>query len=345
MTHDNTEQLPMCNCKEFSKGDWDAWCEICGMSPEVLEKALKSSIGLPEQLPDVIWVSTVEQLLKDAQKTVRPHVEKLREAEKFSFHPDQQAALQPTPASAMDVNAKMLGALEDKLAAQIERDYPINHVAVTTGMLIGVRSALTPTEQPAGAVLQSASAMDGEIPGLAEAISEAQKTVDTNIQMYGEYKDENGVSGLCCPAFYTETLSLLIKAARRYAALQPVAPDNRPDNTGLDDGPPLSKSQKMAWKKPLILKAWQLGVSGRTIAKIFDVSHETVYSAMAGVARNKPQPVAAPDGVITGAMQGAGVATFLHHVSKCENIQDACDNADPIILEVYSEMLAAAGKV
>jgi hypothetical protein len=79
------------------------------------------------------------------------------------------------------------------------------------------------------------------------------------------------------------------------------AVDNRPDNTGLDDGPPLSKRNIMAWKIPLILKAWQAGVSGRVIAEIFDVSHETVYSKMAGVARNKAQsPVEQPPQTVAG---------------------------------------------
>lgn len=55
----------------------------------------------------------------------------------------------------------------------------------------------------------------------------------------------------------------------------------------IDDGPELPRSAIMAWKLPLITKAWKEGVSGRVIAKIFDVSHEYVYAKMQFVPRDK----------------------------------------------------------
>lgn len=52
-------------------------------------------------------------------------------------------------------------------------------------------------------------------------------------------------------------------------------PDNEPDNTGLDDGPSLTKQQIMFWKKPLMIKAHNEGLSARAIGRVFDVSHDT----------------------------------------------------------------------
>lgn len=59
---------------------------------------------------------------------------------------------------------------------------------------------------------------------------------------------------------------------------------------GLDDGPELPKSAVMAWKKPLVIKAFQEGLSARACARVFDVSHETAACWTAGHQRKKDVP-------------------------------------------------------
>ncbi len=45
----------------------------------------------------------------------------------------------------------------------------------------------------------------------------------------------------------------------------------------INDGPELPRYQVMSWKKPLIIKTYQAGLSCRQVSEIFDVSHDTVH--------------------------------------------------------------------
>lgn len=55
----------------------------------------------------------------------------------------------------------------------------------------------------------------------------------------------------------------------------------------LDEGPPLGLTEQMSWKRPLVIKAWQEGLSARACARIFDVSHEAAASWVKGMERPK----------------------------------------------------------
>jgi hypothetical protein len=86
-------------------------------------------------------------------------------------------------------------------------------------------------------------------------------------------------------------------------------PDNKPDNTGLDDGPPLSKSEVRSWKKPLVIKAFQEGLSARACGRVFDVNHETAAQWTSGISRaalaGKPK-------------DGGDVVPGVMHCAKCK---------------------------
>lgn len=53
----------------------------------------------------------------------------------------------------------------------------------------------------------------------------------------------------------------------------------------LDEGPPLPLKDRMLWKRPLIIKAWQEGLSARACARVFDVSHEMAALCVKGIER------------------------------------------------------------
>lgn len=64
--------------------------------------------------------------------------------------------------------------------------------------------------------------------------------------------------------------------------------DSRLDGTGLDDGPKLPFAVIMQTKRPLIIKAWQEGLSARACARVFDVSHEMAAQCVKSMARALP---------------------------------------------------------
>lgn len=63
--------------------------------------------------------------------------------------------------------------------------------------------------------------------------------------------------------------------------------DCKPDGTGLDDGPALPRHDVIRARKPMIIAAWKEGLSTRSVARIFDVSHETVSVLVKD--ENRPQ--------------------------------------------------------
>jgi transposase len=59
--------------------------------------------------------------------------------------------------------------------------------------------------------------------------------------------------------------------------------DRRPDNTGLDDGPPLLRASVNSWKRTIAIDRRSQGIDLRTIATQLDVSHETIRVWTRGV--------------------------------------------------------------
>lgn len=56
-------------------------------------------------------------------------------------------------------------------------------------------------------------------------------------------------------------------------------------NKKLSEGVELSLAHIMAWKRPLIIKAWQEGLSARSCARVFEVSHEMAAESVRGLTR------------------------------------------------------------
>ena len=55
----------------------------------------------------------------------------------------------------------------------------------------------------------------------------------------------------------------------------------------LEQGPELPQAAVKAWKKPLVIKAWQEGLTTRACARIFDISPETVSQWTQNQQRNQ----------------------------------------------------------
>lgn len=72
-----------------------------------------------------------------------------------------------------------------------------------------------------------------------------------------------------------------------YRIIAPEQGGNLHERGGLDDGPELPRSAVMAWKEPLIIKAWREGLSARACARVFDVSHDTAARIVRGQTKCK----------------------------------------------------------
>lgn len=86
-----------------------------------------------------------------------------------------------------------------------------------------------------------------------------------------------------CPFSQTEENGVMYDLTQ-YKSLQAVADEwNR---RFLEDGPDLPLRLIMEWKRPLIIKAWQEGLSARACARIFDVSHDMAAVTVRGYTRD-----------------------------------------------------------